>query len=408
MTNYLAGVRAQPENLRRSAAIVRAALAGPIGARVAALAGAGGPGTAAASGPGLIVAFGMGASTHAAAGFAAVLRVAGVPAIAASAADLQDGIPAGLAATYLAISQSGRSRETVAAMAAVPAGVARLALTNDPDGPLGAAADVAVPLGCAEDTAVSTLSYTATLQALGLLADRLRAGRPGDTGRPGGTAPTDIDRPPTTDGNRAVPAGADLPAPVERRPAAFSGEDRPPHATKPREAEPAHLDAGRLADLAAEVLDGDAGPIAAALDGASSVDVVGSGMRVASAGAAALLLREAAHLPAAGFATHEYLHGPLETAGPGRAVLLFGAGREVSLAADLAGYGARVVLVTDATADLPEHPRVDVVRRPAVAGLGGCVLDIMPVQLAAHALAERAGRPIALRHMPADTKLPAG
>ena len=314
---YHDGVRSQPENLRRSAATVRAALAGVSLSRSRGL-----------------VAFGMGASAHAAAGFAAVLRDRGVPALAASAADLLR--PAGFGAAYLAISQSGRSRETVEALTAVDG--PRIALTNDPDGPLGRAAGTVVPLGSGEDSAVSTLSYTATVQALGLICDHL-------TGR-------------------ASPSWADLP------------------------------------DLASDVLSADAGPLADAVDGAECVDVVGSGVHVASAGAAALLLREAAHLPTAAFTTREYLHGPLETAGPGRAVLLFSSGpsaRETALAADLAGYGARVALVTDAG----PGP----VRLPTMDGLAGCALAILPVQQAAHALAERAGRPIALRYMPADTKL---
>lgn len=335
---YLDGVRGQPDNLRRSAARVRAALAGPVGSEAATAVQRGG-----------LVALGMGASTHAAMGFAAVLRAAGRAAVAMSAADLGEGVPPGLAAAFLGISQSGRSRETVEALAAVPPGTAaRLALTNDPDGPLAALANLVLPLGCAEDTRVSTLSYTATLQALGLLADRL------------------TDR-----------GSADWKA---------------------------------LPDLAADVLDSDIEPVVAALAAAGCVDVVASGVRAATAGAAGLLLREAAHLPAASFATREYLHGPLETAGPGQTVLLFGAGREVSLAADLAGYGTSVVLITDASDDLPALPRLHVFRLPAAGGLAGCVLDILPVQLAAHALAERAGRPIELRHMPADTKLagPAG
>ncbi|NES27995.1 hypothetical protein [Micromonospora terminaliae] len=44
-------------------------------------------------------------------------------------------------------------------------------------------------------------------------------------------------------------------------------------------------------------------------------------------------------------------------------------------------------------------------RLARLGGLGGCVLDILPVQLAAYALAQHAGRPIELRHMPADTRL---
>ncbi|MGR6319866.1 SIS domain-containing protein [Micromonospora soli] len=327
---YLDGVLAQPDNLRRSAEAVRTALAGPVGAQAAAVARWGS-----------LVAFGMGASAHAAAGFAAALRADGLPATAVSAADLHDGVPHGLAAAFLGISQSGRSRETVEALAAAPA--ARLALTNHPDGPLGAAADTVLALGCAEDTAVTTLSYTATLQALGLLAERM------------------------------------------------SGQPR--------------TDWRLLPDLATQVLRRDAEPLVVALAGAACVDVVAAGTRLATAGAAALLLREAAHLPTASFTTREYLHGPLETAGPGRSVVLFGAAREVPLALDLARYGADVVLVTDSDADVPASGALLVVRLPRLGGLGGCVLDILPVQLAAHALAQHAGRPIELRHMPADTKL---
>jgi glucosamine--fructose-6-phosphate aminotransferase (isomerizing) len=228
-------------------------------------------------------------------------------------------------------------------MAAIEAG-RRVALTNDAGSPLAATVDAVLPLGCDEDTRVSTLSYTATLQAMALLADAL-AGRP---------SPWQV----------------------------------------------------VLVRFAATVLTADVGYLAGALTAMSSVDVVAAGVRTASAGAAALLLREAAHLPAAAYATREYLHGHLEAAGPGRGALLFGAGRELALAADLAGYGCTVVLVTDASGDLPAHPHLHVVRLPGLPGLAGCVLDILPVQLAMHRLAEIRGTPIELRHMPADTKLP--
>jgi len=332
--SYLDGVRGQPENLARSAATVRAALRGPVGEAVLD-----------ALGSGSLAVFGMGASTAAATAFAAALRGAGRASVAISAADLGDGMPSGLADGYLAVSQSGRSRETVEAMARVH-GAARVALTNDPTSPLGAVADAVIPLGCGEDSRVSTLSYTATLQALGLLADSL-AGRP----------------------------SADWPA---------------------------------LPDAVAAVLADDPEPIAAAFADVSCVDVVGAGLAAASAAAAGLLLREAAHLPTATYSTGEYLHGPLESAGPGRGALLFGAGRELRLAADLASYGAQVVLLTASANELPGPPNLRVVRRPALSGLAGCVVEILPIQLAASRLAERQGLPIELRHMPDDTKLDAG
>jgi glucosamine--fructose-6-phosphate aminotransferase (isomerizing) len=193
---------------------------------------------------------------------------------------------------------------------------------------------------------VSTLSYTATLQALGLLVDSLLG--------------------------RASADWAALPDAVSRR----------------------------LAD--------DPEPIASSFAGVACVDVVGSGLAVASVGAASLLLREAAHIPTARYSTREYLHGPLETAGPTCGVLLFGAGREVDLAFDLARYGSPVVLITAATGEMPGHQNLLVIRRPGLPGLAGCVVDIVPVQLAAHRLAEGRGLPIKLRYMPDDTKISTG
>jgi glutamine---fructose-6-phosphate transaminase (isomerizing) len=286
-----------------------------------------------------VTAFGMGASTHAAAGFAAELRAAGRYAVAASAPQVPVG-PGG----YLAVSHSGRSAETVEAAGRLPRG-RRVGLLGapQPDRPLRTVVDAVLPTGCPVDSRVSTASCTATLQALGLLAAALTGGA-GD------------------------PAAAELPDRAERALA---------------------LDVSQAVD---------------ALTGVRSVDVVGSGIRVASAGAAALLLREAARLPSTAMISREYLHGPLEVAGPGLGVLVFGEGgsAEVGLAGTLAGYGAAVVLVTDGSS-APDG--VAVLRVPSLPGLFGAVLDLLPVQVLAGELA--AGREIELRHMPADTKLPA-
>jgi glutamine---fructose-6-phosphate transaminase (isomerizing) len=316
---YLEAVRMQPDNLIRSRTVV-------------------GPALRSLTVTSPLIALGMGASGHAATGFAAALRALGFPAVALSAAEP----PPLMAGSYLAISQSGRSRETVAALAAV-SGAARIALTNDAGAPIAEVADVVLPLGCAEDSRVSTLSYTATVQALGLLADH-----------------------------------------VCKRPT--SSWDAAPDAV-----------------AAALALDVDAA--VEAFGGLQSVDVIGSGVHAASAGAAGLLLREAAHLPAATYPTREYLHGALEPAGPGRGALVFGTGREVQLAADLAGYGSSVVLVTTSSGRLPAHPRLCVLTVPDLPGLAACLSDIVPVQLIAAGLADRAGTEIALRYMPDDTKL---
>jgi glucosamine--fructose-6-phosphate aminotransferase (isomerizing) len=331
---FLDGVHAQPEYLERSRGLVHAALRDI---------------DTAALRHGTTLAVGIGASGHAAAGFAARLRERGAGAYPFSPGDG----PPGRADCYVAITYSGRSAETVRLMESLGAGPggaregARIAVTGHPGAPIGEVVDQVVALGGATDTAVSTLSYTATVQALGLLADAAWG------------AEAEV--------WRAVPGHA----------AAVLGDRT-------------------LAER-----------IAAAFEGVACVDVVGSGMRVGSAGAAALLLREAAHLPAAAYAVREYLHGPLEVAGPGRGALVFGEGRAAALAGEMAGWGSPTVLVT-ADPSVPEDPGGPVVvRLPELPEAALAVLDLLPVQVAAAELARRSGLPIALRHMPADTKLPA-
>ena len=70
-----------------------------------------------------------------------------------------------------------------------------------------------------------------------------------------------------------------------------------------------------------------------------SFDVVGSGAQFGSAAQAALLLREVARLPAAAYDTYEYLHGPVEAAEPGLALIVVGGTREVKLAVSMAALG---------------------------------------------------------------------
>ncbi|MEU5721815.1 hypothetical protein [Micromonospora sp. NPDC047738] len=92
-----------------------------------------------------------------------------------------------------------------------------------------------------------------------------------------------------------------------------------------------------------------------------------------------------------------------------RAALAGPAGAQAAAASrwgNLVAFGMGASATVDV--DLPAQDGLLVVRLPRLAGLGGCVLDILPVQLAAHVLAQRAGRPAELRHVPADTKLPSG
>jgi len=82
-------------------------------------------------------------------------------------------------AAVMGISQSGRSPDVVAVLAAArEQRRPTIALTNEPDSPLALVADVVVPLLVGEERSVAaTKTYMATLQALAQIAAWLRPGR---------------------------------------------------------------------------------------------------------------------------------------------------------------------------------------------------------------------------------------
>jgi glucosamine--fructose-6-phosphate aminotransferase (isomerizing) len=324
--SFHAGVLAQPENLRDGAERAAAALADADLAPFR---------------TGTLVLSGIGASGHALVPAARALRAAGRRAFAVPATELH----AGLGDAFVLVSQSGASTETVAALERL-AGAPVLAVSARGDSPLARGSGVWLPLGPRPDSRVATLSYTATVQALGMLCDAL-LGRAGEW--------------------------------------------------------------AALGDHAAAVLEASAPGAAAAaeaMDGLASIDAVGGGTAFASAGETALLAREALRLPGTGFETREYLHGPLEAVEPGFACAVFGSARERRLAATLAGFGAAVVL---ASADGEPAPSgVHAFALPAVGELALPVLEILPAQLLVHELASRRGLPVAdLRRSQDDTKLEA-
>jgi glucosamine--fructose-6-phosphate aminotransferase (isomerizing) len=292
---------------------------------------------------GTIVFAGIGASAHAVIPSVLALRAAGRRAFALQATELAgiDPHPAReLADAFVLVSRSGASTETVAALERVQ-GVPLVAITARGDSPLAQAAHAWLPLGPEPDTPVATLSYTATLQALGMLCDALLSA-------PGPVWPE-------------VPELAD--------------------AVLAAAAEPA---SELAADFAA----------------VTSVEAVGGGPGLASARETALLAREALRLPATGMDTREYLHGPLEAVAPGFGAVIFGRERERSLAASMASFGARVLLVGDRNADVPG------VLLPEVPPIAAPILQILPVQLLVNEVAARRGLSIGeLRRHQDDTKV---
>jgi glucosamine--fructose-6-phosphate aminotransferase (isomerizing) len=105
--------------------------------------------------------------------------------------------------------------------------------------------------------------------------------------------------------------------------------------------------------------------------------------------------------------TLQYLHGPIEVAEPGRGCIVFGSGREVRLAEDLASYGMTVLLITEASVKRTRN--LLVIRVPAMPDALAPVVQILPVQLLTHRMARDCGLSAdGFRHEQNDTKLELG
>jgi fructoselysine-6-P-deglycase FrlB-like protein len=261
---------------------------------------------------------------------------------------LSGGSAADLADCYIFVSEGGRSREPIAAAQSLRRDAARLGVSNEGGVPLAEVVDELITMGHGPDSRVYTIGYTASLQAFGLLA-----------------------------------------------------------ASLDRAAEP--YDWACLPDLVASVLD-DLSPralhIAEALHDVSSIDVAGTGGSRSAVAESALLIRESTRIPASGYDTYQYLHGPMESLGDRSACVLFGDGREVALAEYLADAGVRTVLVT--SQPVGERERLLTMRLPAALGAARPIIQILPVQLIAAELARLRGLHIdGFRYHQDDTKIDA-
>jgi glucosamine--fructose-6-phosphate aminotransferase (isomerizing) len=227
----------------------------------------------------------------------------------------------------IGVSQSGRSPETLAVLTSADA-PHRYAVVNVDPSPLANAVDTLVHLGNIPDSYASTIGFTATVAALGLIAD-------------------------AWDGGEFDQGWARLPDLL-----------------------------GSLETMLADRLP----EVATGLARAHYADVVGTPESVGSAESGAVLLREVARLPSTAMSTREYLHGAMESAGDGIHVLL-GDGRELGMADTLAGSGHRVLLVTSAA--VAEGPNLRVIRIPAAPASQRAVLEALVLQSLAGALAEQ-------------------
>lgn len=321
------GVDAQPEVLARSAAAVRESLSelAPLADRA------------------LVALLGIGASEHIARSAAPAWRAAGVRAVALSSADLLDA-GTSVGDVHIALSESGRSAETIAAMSGIEG--RRVGVTNATESPLARVVDETLLLGSGPDSPVYTTGYTASLQAMGMLGEHW-------TGK--------------------VLEWSSLP----------------------------DLTSTVLAESRALV---DA--MQHRFEAARIIDVIASGTSTATAGEGALLLREAARSHTAAHETYNYLHGPMEPLDSQTACIIAGSGREIRLAQDVSEIGCPTLLLTTRD-DIKSSNNLTVQQLPEVPSpLARAVLEILPVQVLAWRLAQARGLAVdGFRYQQDDTKL---
>lgn len=271
---------------------------------------------------------GIGASYAALAVPVQQLREAGIVTQRVLSSEIETGTAGFDTDCLIAVSQGGRSSETIAAFECAAPGITKTALLNVVPSPLGDLADLTVDLGNEPDSYASTIGYTGTVVALDLIAGAV-AGREGD-----------------------------------------------PWADIAEQTTAVHWQA---TEIVAGLRERGARCIAS--------DGVAAGASRASAEEGALLLREVVRMTAAASATRNYLHGEMESAG-NTLHLVYGDGREIELARSLAGAGHLTLLIT--TVETAPADNLSVVRLPEVADAVRVVLETVVLQeLVAQLSAER-------------------
>lgn len=289
---------------------------------------------------------GIGASYQAAMLGASYLRKRNIAAFAYCPTDLYGAIDSA-ATALVALSASGQSKEISEVMALRPH-LPRVALCRSGDTPLAKLVGRELPYASGADNGASSTGYTGMALAIGMLADALV-------------------------GNGQSAAWSALAAQV------------------------AHL----LADQVE-----NAGKAAKLLAQRHSIDIVGAEAGFATAGEAAMLIREAVRLPAAGWDTLNYLHGPMESQDANTGVIALGTGREVKIAADMAGFGCPSVLITTRT-DIASTENMVVMQVPATDNeIAAAILDIIAIQMIVGDMQDAADLTnITFRYRQTDTKL---
>jgi glucosamine--fructose-6-phosphate aminotransferase (isomerizing) len=283
---------------------------------------------------------GMGASLHTAQVAALHFHNRDVAALAVEATDLIFYSRALLRSDgpLVFVSQSGASAEIATIVAELPAARALVAVTNNPHSPLAQRAQLILPIQAGVESGVATKTYLNTLATLWLLARHWG-------GRSGG------------DEIRTL---------------------------------------ARLADACENLLAGAEAIATRWLDVLGAAEIIvflGHGPHAATARQASMMLAERARVAAIGTSAGAFRHGPIEITQPGMGAVVFAAsgpsGESArALAAELRQHGARVLIVEHGRARDHEEPEgapseFDEFLAP--------ILDILPIQLFADALARQRG-----------------
>jgi glutamine---fructose-6-phosphate transaminase (isomerizing) len=282
---------------------------------------------------------GMGASYNALFPIALYLNQQGIPSLQIEASELVHYAPnlVQQAALMVVVSQSGESVEIRRLVEVSQGKVAIASLTNHPDNFLAQHSQLALTTQAGTEVGVATKTYTSCLGLLYMLGRQLaQQYQPSD--------------------------------------------------------DQALLN---IADLMTSLLVKLDGAIAAALKHLEScqfLTLLGRGPAVASAMNGALMLKEAARIPAEGLSGGQFRHGPMEAVSPNAGVIVFANGGRTQglmqkLAEDISDRGGRVVVIGQGI----DHENICNIPLPIVDEYLSPLLEIIPIQLLTAGFAENRG-----------------
>ncbi|MBI4876230.1 MAG: SIS domain-containing protein [Acidobacteria bacterium] len=284
-----------------------------------------------------IVLTGMGGSLHTLHPLSLQLIGHGFTSLVAETSELVYSMSGllGSGTLLVALSQSGRSAETVRLLEGCGRGVTTIGITNTAGSPLAERADVTVLTRAGPEASVSSKTVLAALLALAWLGDCLC-------------------------GKDLARTAREL---AEAAPAAGS------YLARWRE---------HVASLCGE------------LAGVRDVFLVGRGASLAAAGVGGLIIKESTHVHSEGMSSAAFRHGPFEMLSPEVFVLVLEgdpatAPLNRALVGDIRNAGGRAALAGPGA-------ELDVFRLPEVPPAVRPILEMLPVEMISLALAALAGR----------------